>query len=157
MEDNRKPRKETPNVEFLKPIDITQFGTENDPCFGKLYDVTANECKQCGDCQLCAIVFSQTQHLLRGVQEKNGSFIDQEMPNGPELLDKDELDKEILTLARNKKGDWVMVDKINVRMKELFDLMGGEANIEVRKSIKRLKEQKKIIQNKAHTKIKFKL
>lgn len=157
MKNKREPREQTENINFMKPIDLTQFGTSEDPCFGKLYDATAPECKQCGDCELCFIVHGQNQHLVRGKEEGKNTFMDKEMPDGPEKLDRTEFDKQILTIARNKKGDWVLVNKLNVRMKELFDLMGGEANIEVRNSIKRLKAQGKIKQNKAHTKIKISL
>ena len=66
---------------FLEPIDITQFGTDNDPCFGKLYNLAEQECKRCGDSALCGIVFGQNQNLERKKIEKEHRFKDLEKPN----------------------------------------------------------------------------
>lgn len=62
----------------MKPIDITVFGSQDDPCFGKLYSPMAKECSQCGDCEICAIVTSQKSQVLRGKQEAKHAFKDLE-------------------------------------------------------------------------------
>ena len=159
MSAERKPRKETPNLDFSKPIDITIFGSENDPCFGKLHDDTDSACKQCGDSELCAIIKSQYQHLLRGKIEKKQPFIDKEMPDQPLSLDRNAFDKALITYLKKKKGKFVDFKKASIKMGEDFDLMGGEATIEVKQAIKRIKKSKsatKIVFNKLHTKIKLK-
>lgn len=156
-EDKRVVRKETPNIDFSKPIDITIFGTENDPCFGKLYDAMAVECKQCGDCELCNIVQSQHLHLLRGKQEKNNHYIDKEMPTNIENLDRVALDKKVMAILNTNPDEFFLVKKVSKRIAKKFDLMNGEANIELRQSIKRLKADGKVAYNKAHTKIKSKV
>lgn len=76
----RKPREETENIDFLQPIDIKKVGSNDDPCFGKLYDLSAEECKRCGDSELCAVVFSQTTaKKIRKKEEKNNRFKDIEL------------------------------------------------------------------------------
>lgn len=73
----REPRTDKINkVNLLRPVNIFELGTENDPCFGKLYDPTAPECKRCGDFEVCAIVFGQNNHKLRDKVEEKENFLD---------------------------------------------------------------------------------
>jgi hypothetical protein len=78
--DKREAREQSlKDDEFLKPIDVTQFGTDNDPCFGKLYNLAEDECRRCGDQALCGLVFGQNLHVKRkGIEDKN-RFKDLEM------------------------------------------------------------------------------
>ena len=65
---------------FLTPIDIRDFGDfEKDPCFGKLYDLGADECQICGDFELCAIAFAQRQNQKRIEAEKETKTKDLEL------------------------------------------------------------------------------
>lgn len=64
--------------DFLEPIDITQFGGKDDPCFGKHYNLSAPECKRCGDSGLCGLVFGQNQNVQRQLLEKENRFKDLE-------------------------------------------------------------------------------
>jgi len=77
--EERKPR-DTDEFEeeglLLTPFDVRQLGTDDDPCFGKLYDLKAEECKVCGDIEVCAIAFSQKLTLKRLEIESEGSFKD---------------------------------------------------------------------------------
>ena len=77
----RKERKASvePKV-FLKPIDFKKFGSEDDPCFGKLYDLSAPECKICGDQELCGVVFSQNMTKERTKIESKSKFKDLDLP-----------------------------------------------------------------------------
>lgn len=50
-----KKAKKLLNGDILTPIKISDIGGGNDPCFGKLYDLTTSECKMCGDSELCCI------------------------------------------------------------------------------------------------------
>lgn len=78
-EKKRKARKETVQAEeFLKPIDITKFGTDDDPCFGKHYNLSESECKRCGDNGLCAIVTAQKLSIERKNIEGEQKFKDLE-------------------------------------------------------------------------------
>jgi len=81
--DKRESRKKlSKQVDITKPItplELTKLGTDDDPCFGKHYDLTADECKRCGDCNLCSIVFNSKTEKLRGKEEKNNRFKDLEL------------------------------------------------------------------------------
>ena len=66
--------------QLLKPLDFTKFGSEDDPCFGKLYDLSAAECKICGDQELCGVVFSQNMHSVRAKVEDKTKFKDLDLP-----------------------------------------------------------------------------
>lgn len=79
MPKDRKARKATENIDFSKPIDLSIIGTEDDPCFGKLYNLTANECKRCGDSELCGVVFSQEMTKSRRKIAKKKRFKDIEL------------------------------------------------------------------------------
>lgn len=65
---------------LLTPLDFTKFGTDDDPCFGKLYDLSAPECKICGDQELCGVVFSQNMHIVRKDIEDKSKFKDLDLP-----------------------------------------------------------------------------
>lgn len=74
--EKRKPRKkiDMSKVDIFSADvieDITAFGSENDPCFGKLYDITTKECKRCGDAEFCCLATAQRNHLLRKKQGSN--------------------------------------------------------------------------------------
>lgn len=77
----------------LKPITIDQLGTKDDPCFGKHYSISAPECQRCGDCELCAIVISQKNHIKRAQKEAEGKFKDLEKP---EVVDKKQIRKQVV-------------------------------------------------------------
>lgn len=65
--------------ELLKPINIELFGSDNDPCFGKLYDLGTPECKRCGDSEICATVVSQKLNVKRKTIETENRFKDIEL------------------------------------------------------------------------------
>ena len=73
-----KARKSRSNIDkskfdLLKPIDVLSMGSDNDPCFGKHYDLLAKECRMCGDSEFCAIVKSQNlkiNNLLESGDQK---------------------------------------------------------------------------------------
>ena len=49
----------------LVPIDVTNLGSKQDPCFGQAYDLSTKECKLCGDSELCCIKMAQTLNVTR--------------------------------------------------------------------------------------------
>ena len=72
--------------EMLKPLDITKFGSDKDPCFGKLYNLNASECKRCGDSEICGTKFSQTKlNSDRESTESKDRYKDLEL--GPSVAD----------------------------------------------------------------------
>lgn len=65
-----------PEHDPLKPIDITQLGGNQDPCFGKGYDLSTRECKLCGDSELCAIKMAQILRITRKELEEKNNYKD---------------------------------------------------------------------------------
>lgn len=78
----KKPKKQLPdlsNQPILQPLqNLEDLGTDNDPCFGKNYNLSTNECKMCGDSELCAICFAQKLNKTRAEIEQESHFKDLE-------------------------------------------------------------------------------
>jgi len=111
----RKPRnKMAKKVNVLFPISLEEFGTENDPCFGKLNDPRASECQSCGDCEVCAIVQSQNTHLKRAKVEAKKKFKDLEEVNILKNQDRKEVRKKIKNTVRKwlKGGRPMEIDNL---------------------------------------------
>ena len=64
------------NIPLTEPFDITKFGSDEDPCFGKLNDPKAPECKICGDFEFCAMVMAENLNKKRVVEETKTEFKD---------------------------------------------------------------------------------
>lgn len=58
---------------------VTSIGSSNDPCFGKEYNLTSNECQICGDSELCAIKLSQLQGKTRKQLEESQNYKDMDV------------------------------------------------------------------------------
>ena len=91
----KRKKRENPTIQadLLKPLDIFSLGSEDDPCFGKLHDLNAMECRECGDSEFCAIVKSQNLHKIRLSQEAEQRFKDIE-----------ESDQDILNKKQEVRG-----------------------------------------------------
>lgn len=75
----RDPRdSKVPDKMLLVPFDATKFGSEEDPCFGKLYDLNADECHICGDVEICAIAFMHKSREVRTELEAAHKYKDLE-------------------------------------------------------------------------------
>jgi len=61
---------------IVEPFDITKFGGEEDPCFGKYNDPKAKECQICGDFEFCQIVTAENLKKTRLLEEKKTEFKD---------------------------------------------------------------------------------
>jgi hypothetical protein len=66
------------NFDVMEPLDLTMFGGPEDPCFGKHHDLKAEECKMCGDAELCAIAVAQNRKKQRAEIEAKQPFKDLE-------------------------------------------------------------------------------
>jgi len=64
-------------LDMTKPLDISKFGSDEDPCFGKLYDLNTKQCKMCADADFCAIKMAQTQTSKRNEINKQNNFIEE--------------------------------------------------------------------------------
>jgi hypothetical protein len=95
----RKPRSREVKKkhDLMKPLDITVFGSQDDPCFGKLHSVKAKECQRCGDAEICSIVCQQRLALKRSKEGKD--FKDIEEPN----MDIPSIDRFIEKVLKRKK------------------------------------------------------
>ena len=98
-------------AQMLKPIRIEDFGSDKDPCFGKLYNLNTSECKRCGDSEICGIVFSQKGLKdMRDNVESEGRYKDLELgPSMPlikeyisKLKKKGYKDSKILRMTKKK-------------------------------------------------------
>ena len=90
----------------LKPIDLTSIGTPNDPCFGKAYDLSTKECKQCGDSEICALKMAQSLGKTRKELEDQNHYKDLDI-----LEDIDGIKKYMRKLKREGKTRKEIVSK----------------------------------------------
>lgn len=74
-----KEKQQLPDLtkqDVLTPLDISQLGTNGDPCFGIGYDLSTKECKLCGDSELCAFKMSQNLNITRKELEQKNQYKD---------------------------------------------------------------------------------
>lgn len=98
------------NHDPLVPFDLSLIGTNSDPCFGKAYDLSTKECKQCGDSELCAIKMSQELRVTRKQLEEKNQYKDLDTLEDVAgmkkyirgLIRKDKERKEIITKTSEK-------------------------------------------------------
>lgn len=60
----------------LEPLDLASIGSNGDPCFGKSYDLSQNECRSCGDSEACAFKMSQLMNKTRKQLEEENHYKD---------------------------------------------------------------------------------
>lgn len=126
MGKQRKARKEIELEEqalvaYMDPLD---FGTDKDPCFGKLYSLTAAECTVCGDAVFCSNRFKLLLSARVKEEEADGANEDLEIlkleNNAADIYIKQKVkdgksEKLIIKLAKKKfqlpKG--TIIDIIN--------------------------------------------
>ena len=115
MADRNARDSKVPDKYLLKPFDVTKFGSDEDPCFGKLYDLNADECQICGDIEVCSIAFAQGQLRVRTQLEAESKFKDLE---------------EINMVAEGKVRDFIQAKrmagwgdtKIKIKIRSKFNL-----------------------------------
>lgn len=116
---NNKKSKDKDNLpvvkqEVFKPmILLKDLGTDKDPCFGKLYNLSTDECKQCGDSELCCIKMAESQGISRKELEEHSKFKDLEV-----LVDK----KAVFKSIRNHKRKGLKRAEIYDRLRAKYDL-----------------------------------
>lgn len=95
-------------VDFSKPLlDIYKLGGDEDPCFGKLHDLTASECIRCGDSELCQVATQQRQVIDR--EEDKTPYMDQVHDNQDKVI------KSIKRLQNLGKRDKIIIAKVTKR------------------------------------------
>lgn len=96
--------------DVLQPVDINSIGSNGDPCFGKAYDLSTDECKQCGDSELCCIKFAAALGKTREELEASNNYKDMEV-----MIDKVAIRKTIRTLKRREYGKKEIIAKIQTK------------------------------------------
>lgn len=76
MSDRKKRKTKLAKLDITVPITLDLIGSDNDPCFGKLYDGTASECRRCGDSEVCIIAMGQRNAKVRAEIESKQRFKD---------------------------------------------------------------------------------
>lgn len=110
MKRKRRDNIDKTNIKMEVPLlRLDQYGTADDVCFGKHHDPRAEECKRCGDCEICLIVMGQLNNLKRIEVEAQGSFKDLE-----EVKIKPDVDKK--TIRKSVKN----------RIRGMIKMGGGE-------------------------------
>lgn len=116
----RKPRnKERKNLsdeQMLQPLDITKFGGPDDPCFGKHHDLKSEDCRACGDSELCAIALSHKGLAMRQKLEMKQSFKDME---DTEI---DLKEKRVRKYIAKKLGEGLPLKKVLKRASKRYEL-----------------------------------
>lgn len=110
-------------IDLLKPIDIFKLGTDEDPCFGKLFSLTHPTCRRCGDNELCQAVMAQNLHKTRKEIEDKHAFKDLEQP----YEDPKEMHFEMKRWMTKKISMGVAESTIIRRAVKRYDVTKGEA------------------------------
>lgn len=111
-----------PAKDLLKPFDVTKFGSEDDPCFGKHHDLNSDECQICGDVEICGIATMQSQLTMRQLLEKENKYKDLEEA---EMIRTAEI--KAFIEARRKRG--VSDAVIRAKLKSQFKLTYGQTKL----------------------------
>ena len=96
------------------------IGSNGDPCFGKNYDLSTEECKICGDSELCCIKFSNSLGKTRKELEKENNYKDLDI-----LIDKTAAKKMFRTLKRKGEDKKSIIDKLQKK----FELTRQETRL----------------------------
>lgn len=118
------------NSNILEPLDFTKIGSSDDPCFGKEYDLTTEECRLCGDSELCCAVFAANLGKTRDKLEKENKYKDLEV-----LIDKTSVFKYIK--SSKKKG--LTKKEILVSVRDKFEVTKDESRMLYREYIDKSK------------------
>lgn len=109
----KKEKQKLPDLsktDILKPISLESIGTNGDPCFGQKYDLTTEECKMCGDSELCCIKFAAMMGKTRKDLEKENEYKDLEI-----LVDIPAVKKTIRALKRKGEDRKTIQQKLQAK------------------------------------------
>lgn len=121
MKQKKSKRNNLPSLvgkDVLQPVDISSIGSNGDPCFGKAYDLSTEECKQCGDSELCCIKFAAALGKTRQELESENNYKDMEI-----MIDKTAAKKTFRSMKRKGAGR----KEIIAKLQEKYELPHEEA------------------------------
>ncbi len=104
-----------PTKDLLRPFDVSKFGGDEDPCFGKHHDLNSDECQVCGDVEICAIATMQSQMSMRALLEKDNKYKDLEEA---EMI----RNQEIKAFIKERRDRGVSDATIRIKLKSAFKL-----------------------------------
>ena len=107
------------DIDILKPIDLSMFGGPDDPCFGKYHDLKADECRACGDSEICAIACSQANHVKRAKLEAEQPFKDME--------DEEPAESPEVKYMRSKVAKGLSEDRVIRKAVKKFEISKNKA------------------------------
>lgn len=123
-------KQKLPNLAKHDPLDIVDFSSignpDTDPCFGKGYDLSTKECKQCGDSELCALKMAQALGKTRKELEEQNHYKDLDI-----LEDVEGIKKFMRKLKRKGESRRDIVKKASIK----FEVPTGD----IRKIYRELK------------------
>jgi hypothetical protein len=152
MATRKKRDKASKGINYLEPFDVTKLGSDADPCFGKLYDPTVDECKACGDCELCSVVMNQKTEISRKREEKKARFLDVEetaLQNKPINI--------IYARLKRAAGKFVTIEKLKQELNRKGIAKKEITNMEVAGFFKRLLNDSNVVPSKTKTKVRWKI
>lgn len=128
----------------MKPIRLEQLGSDEDPCFGKLYSLTAPECARCGDYEACSVA-SQTRMLKETAkEEKSKPFKDIQEAELIESQDK-EIRKRMIKMAKKSPTKFHSIEKLVPLFREFCNLTDIEDNNLFQRIANQAKKSKRLI------------
>lgn len=131
MKREKKPKKSNlPSLvgkDVLEPLDISSIGSNGDPCFGKAYDLSTLECKQCGDSELCCIKFAAALGKTREELEQTNNYKDMEV-----MVDKVAAKKTFRSMKRKGSSKKEIIAKLQSK----YELPYEEAKVLYKEFIK---------------------
>ena len=95
--------------DLLEPVDLTSIGSDQDPCFGKGYDLRTKECQSCGDSELCVMKTAQKLGKTRAELESSKEFLDSS------VLDEEGIKKYMRKLKRKDYTKKQILDKTQTK------------------------------------------
>lgn len=129
----------------MKPVKLLDLGGENDPCFGKLYSLTAPECARCGDYEACSI--ATQSRMLKEVESEESSKPFKDVQEAELITQQDkELKLKMVKMAKKTPNKWISLEKIVPIARTFWNLTEVEdANIFQRLSAQAKKSKKLIL------------
>lgn len=116
----KKSDKKKVKQEVLSVTHVNEIGSDKDPCFGTMYDLSTPECKRCGDSEICALKFAQYMNITREQVEKENSFKDMD------AIDLESIKKYMRGLKRKGEEKKAIInkalDKFGLEKKEIRNI-----------------------------------
>lgn len=106
MAERKSRDSEIPKKYLMEPFDVLKLGSDEDPCFSKLWDPRNDICQSCGDIEVCGIAFSQLTRKKEIEIEGSREFLD--------MRDVQSREKQIRKFVRKRVDKYEEVDLIRL-------------------------------------------